>query len=71
MYQLYLWLPDWDYDFERDYDNSLGDTGYYVKVNGEDCGYECVKGFQFSYLPLVFVAILLYQRRFVSKYALL
>jgi len=68
MYQLYLWLPDWDYDptySSRDYD-ALDENGYYVKVNGEDCGYECVKGFQFSYLPFLIIAVLLYQRRYVS-----
>ena len=67
MYQLYLWLPDWNYDYDQDYE-MIGDDGYYVTVNGEDCGYECVKGFQFSYLPFVIIAILLYQRRFVSTW---
>ena len=64
---MYLLLPDWDYDpTYNQYDFDDSDDGYYVKVNGEDCGYECVKGFQFSYLPLVIIAVLLYQRRYVS-----
>ena len=66
--QIRQWLPDWDYDptySSRDYD-ALDENGYYVKVNGEDCGYECVKGFQFSYLPFLIIAVLLYQRRYVS-----
>ena len=65
MYQMYLWLPDWDYSYPaRDY--PLDADGYYVKVSGEECGFECVKGFQLSYLPLVIIALLLYQRRYVS-----
>ena len=66
---MYLLLPDWDYDpTYNQYDFDDTDDGYYVKVNGEDCGYECVKGFQFSYLPLVIIAVLLYQRRYVSTF---
>jgi len=63
VYQLYLWLPDLDYDY-LEIDRPLDPNGYYVKVNDEACGYECVKGFQFFYLPLVVVALLMYQRRF-------
>lgn len=63
VYQLYLWLPDLDYDY-LEIDRPLDPNGYYVKVNDEACGYECVKGFQFFYLPLVVVALLMHQRRF-------
>ena len=71
MYQMYLWLPDWDYDPVAD-EYALDADGYYVKVNGEECGFECVKGFQWSYLPFVVIAVLMYQRRYVSiRHALL
>ena len=66
MYQLYLWFTtDWEYLYDSDFE---GGDGYYIKADSEDCGYGCVKGFQFSYLPFVIIAILLYQRRFVSTW---
>ena len=62
MYQMWL-LLEYDPGYSR---ANLDPDAYYVKVNGKECGFECVKGFQWSYLPLVIIALLLYQRRYVS-----